>query len=109
MLTLTGDSYLSSISDDFESYNNINLNGYTLYVDGRAITSTEFNEENILDENNEGVSKGANDTESFFKPGYKTIGILIIVIITGFLLFIYIRNKKIKKELEKYDIKINNF
>jgi len=37
-ITLTGDSYVTSLEDDDNSYSNINLNGYKLYVNGTAIT-----------------------------------------------------------------------
>ena len=40
--TLTGDSYVTSLNDAENDYSNINLNGYTLYVDGEAITSTNY-------------------------------------------------------------------
>lgn len=38
--TLSSDSYISEISSDFESYNNINLNWYTLYLWEKSITNT---------------------------------------------------------------------
>ena len=36
-LTLTGDTYITSLEDSDSSYNNINFNGYKLYVNGTAI------------------------------------------------------------------------
>ncbi len=36
-LTLTGDTYLSSLQDDDSTYSNINFNGYKLYVNGTQI------------------------------------------------------------------------
>lgn len=36
-ITLTGDSYVTSLEDADSSYSNINFNGYTLYVNGVAI------------------------------------------------------------------------
>ena len=36
-ITLTGDSYITSLEDDDSSYSNINFNGYKLYVNGVAI------------------------------------------------------------------------
>ena len=36
-ITLTGDSYITSLEDEDSSYNNINFNGYKLYVNGIAI------------------------------------------------------------------------
>lgn len=37
-IKLTGDSYVTSLSDSDSSYSNIDLNGYTLYVNGKALT-----------------------------------------------------------------------
>lgn len=37
-LTLTGDSYVTSLSDADGTYSNIDFNGYTLYVDGKALS-----------------------------------------------------------------------
>ena len=36
-LTLTGDSYVTSLKDEDSTYSNINFNGYKLYVNGTAI------------------------------------------------------------------------
>lgn len=36
-ITLTGDSYVTSLEDADSSYSNINFNGYTLYVNGVAL------------------------------------------------------------------------
>ncbi len=36
-ITLTGDSYITSLEDTDSSYSNINFNGYKLYVNGTAI------------------------------------------------------------------------
>ena len=36
-ITLTGDSYVSSLDDADFSYSNIDFNGYKLYVNGSAI------------------------------------------------------------------------
>ena len=36
-LVLTGNSYITSLEDEDESYSNIDLNGYTLYVNGTAV------------------------------------------------------------------------
>lgn len=36
-ITLTGDTYVSSLSDEDSTYSNINFNGYKLYVNLKAI------------------------------------------------------------------------
>lgn len=37
-IKLTGDSYVTSLEDEGETYSNIDFNGYTLYVNGTALT-----------------------------------------------------------------------
>lgn len=41
-LVLTGDTYVSSLENELSDNSNINLNGYTLYVGGKAITKTAY-------------------------------------------------------------------
>ena len=36
-IKLTGDSYVTSLDDEDIYYSNIDFNGYTLYVNGKAI------------------------------------------------------------------------
>ena len=36
-ITLTGDSYVTSLEDEDSSYSNINFNGYKLYVNGKVM------------------------------------------------------------------------
>ena len=36
-LTLTGNTYVTTLNDEDTSYSNIDFNGYTLYVNGEAI------------------------------------------------------------------------
>ena len=36
-ITLTGDSYITSLENEDSSNNNINLNGFTLYIAGQAL------------------------------------------------------------------------
>ena len=56
--TLTADSYVTSLADSgVTNYSNINLNGYTLYINGTAITSTDYSEDEIVlgDANDDGA------------------------------------------------------
>ena len=36
-ITLTGDTYVTTLEDTDSSYSNINFNGYKLYVNGQVI------------------------------------------------------------------------
>ena len=38
-ITLTGDTYVSSLEDADSTYSNINFNGYKLYVNGKALNA----------------------------------------------------------------------
>ena len=41
-ISLTGDTYVTSLENAVSDNSNINLNGFTLYVNGKAITSTNY-------------------------------------------------------------------
>ena len=41
-LTLEGDCYITGLENEVSDNSNINLNGHTLYVNGKAITSTSY-------------------------------------------------------------------
>ena len=49
-ITLTGDSYISSLENESSDNANINLNGHTLYVNGKAITQTAYKESTAVTE-----------------------------------------------------------
>ena len=53
VLALTGDSYVSSLTDSADNYSNINLNGYTLYIDGTAVTTTGYSGSVVVDDEEE--------------------------------------------------------
>ena len=59
--TLTADSYVDSLEDALSDYSNINLNGFTLYVNGEAITSTDYDESIIA---NQPADSNTDDVES---------------------------------------------
>ena len=92
-LTLTGDSYITSLENSVSDNSNINLNGHTLYVGEEAITSTNYSSEKIssnkndkselenntgnVNENKEEISKNENIDYKI----YVIISIVIILII----------------------------
>ena len=59
-LTLTGDSYVTSLTNADSTNSNINLNGYKLYVNGTAITASSSTTalENNSTVSSETISKG---------------------------------------------------
>ena len=94
-LTLTGDSHITSLENEVSDNSNINLNGYTLYVNGEAITSTNYTEDadNVTDneENNNNETKAINST-------YAITGCIVIIILIGCVCMLYVISKSKKKE-----------
>ena len=56
--TLTGDSYVTSLSGDTSG---INLNGYTLYVNGSALAGTTSEEDSDTDQNDTTTDNSSDD------------------------------------------------
>ena len=93
-LTLTGNSYITSLNNEVSDNSNINLNGHTLYVNGKAITSTNYKgATNVTNSNTENATNTQNTEEkssfnaNIILPAIVVIGVIVIVIII----------KKIKK------------
>ena len=93
-LTLTGDSYITSLNNEVSDNSNINLNGHTLYVNGKAITSTNYKgATNVTNSNTENATNTQNTEEkssfnaNIILPAIVVIGVIVIIIII----------KKIKK------------
>ncbi len=82
-LTLTGDSYITSLENEVEDNSNINLNGYTLYVNGTAIDSTEYS--------------GNTSLENSESP-LKTEVILPVAVMFVVMLVVIVFKKKAKKD-----------
>ena len=91
-LTLTGDSYITGLDNEVSDNSNINLNGYTLYVNGTAIRSTNYTGETLVT-NTEG-EKVNTKTENLMKqPLVPAIGVLVIIVIVAIIKLIS-KNKK---------------
>lgn len=105
ILTLTGDTYLTSLDNAADGNSNINLNGHVLYVGGAAITSTDYKDQSaeiapeIAPESTPSATAAQSETQ---EPDNKTINIIlavlgvltIISIICGGALNVYERRKK---------------
>ena len=89
-LTLTSDSYITSLNNDVADNSNINLNGHTLYVNGTAITSTDYKgTTEVSDENNK--TSNATNTENKNEENtdiktYSIIAVAVIIVIIGVIL-----------------------
>ncbi len=82
-LTLTGDSYITALNNDVSDNSNINLNGYTLYVDGFAITDTDYNGEKVLfDDNNQNSDSDENvlNEKSSFNMSMLLIPVIGVIV-----------------------------
>lgn len=81
-LTLTGDSYITSLKNDVLDNSNINLNGHTLYVNGTAITSTNYKGATVITNNNNDTSNTENTTqENSSLKSYIIVSIAIVLVI----------------------------
>ena len=78
-LTLTGDSYITSLNNDVSDNSNINLNGHTLYVNGTAITSTNYKGATVIINDNNDIANTENTAQDSFD--YKIIVLPIVVAI----------------------------
>lgn len=106
-LTLTGDSYIDSLNNEVSDNSNINLNGYTLYVNGTAIKETNYTGENFNnisetknenEENNEITNDNENNNSNNSINNEMLIaGIALIIIIVLIGIIVVIKSKK-KKE-----------
>lgn len=83
-LTLTGDSYLTSLKNEVSDNSNINLNGHKLYVNGKAINATSYKDNT----DNNAVQNETNNHQLLII--LITAGVLIAAII----LIIFISKKK---------------
>ena len=95
-LTLTGDSYITSLNNEVSDNSNINLNGHTLYVNGTAITSTNYKNATVIaNDNNDIVNTTNTIQESSLLKTNIIIFIAIVLFITGAVLIV---RKVIKKD-----------
>lgn len=85
-LTLTGDTYLTSLKNEASDNSNINLNGHKLYVNGEAINATSYKDNT----DNNAVQNEINNHQLLII--LITAGVLIAAIIL--IVFISKREKK---------------
>lgn len=97
-LTLTGDSYITSLNNEISDNSNINLNGHTLYVNGTAITSTNYKGATAVSDNtsaNNSVTIENNETfQNYNAILVVSVVIIGLVVVCGIVLFIVNRKKK---------------
>ena len=96
-LTLTGDSYITSLNNEVADNSNINLNGHTLYVNGVAITSTNYKGATVTSDNtstNNSLTTGNHESSQSNNTILVVSVILGLAIVGGIVLFILNRKKK---------------
>lgn len=88
-LSLTGDSYITSLNNDVSDNSNINLNGHTLYVNGKAITSTNNKGETVITSDNNDTTNTENTAQDNFNyiiialPVGAVIVIICVILVYG--------------------------
>ena len=109
ILTLTGDSYITSLDNAISDNSNIDLNGYILYVNGVSITSTNYtgakttSDEKIVIDNTATVANtesvetndensNDNQTEKMLVVTIEILGGVLIVFIV--IIMVLCRKKK---------------
>ena len=90
-LSLTGDSYITSLNNDVADNSNINLNGHTLYVNGTAITSTNYKGTEAEESENATLNTTQNEVSTNNEKPIQTIvaitfGVILVIIIFVFIL-----------------------
>ena len=101
-ISLTSDSYITSLNNEVSDNSNINLNGYTLYVNGTAITSTNYKGANAVDDNSTTNNKliSENNDENLQNINNTTIilivsaAVVVLIIISSIIIFAINRKKK---------------
>ena len=98
ILSLTGDSYITALNNDVSDNSNINLNGYTLYINGTALTSTNYNGTTVTTNENTNTLNTEN-TQASNSP-LKTdfiMPIVLVVIVAVVIAIIKFKSKKNKE------------
>lgn len=102
--TLTGDSYVSSLENESSDNANINLNGYTLYVDGKAITSTAYQGTSTKQATTAAATTAAAaQTESTDKTGSLTYVIIIALAVAAVAVVVTFTVIQVRKNKKKQD------
>ena len=79
-LTLTGDSYITSLTNEVTDNSNINLNGYKLYIGEEEITETEFAEPEYIEDTNTTDIKNENTTNDNKNSQEEKVPVYIYII-----------------------------
>ena len=103
-LTLTGDTYVSSLENAVSDNSNINLNGHTLYVNGKAITSTNYKEPTTQATTVASTSAQSKDTA---EPKDLSALFIIIPCVAGVAVVAVVTVIIIKKKKDKTNVDIN--
>ena len=101
-LTLTGDTYVSSLENESSDNANINLNGHTLYVNGKAITSTAYQKKAVSEQTTQATTAAVQNDESDASKSntltYVIIGVLAAAAVTVVVTFVVLKTKKRKAQ-----------
>lgn len=97
-LTLTGDSYVTSLENAVSDNSNIDLNGYTLYVGGIAITSTNYTAHTTTAENNNLITEltppTVDENIKEFPTAIVAGSSILAIVIIGIVVCIVVKHKR---------------
>ena len=100
VIVLTGDSYVSSLTNAVSDNSNIYLNGYTLYVGGTAVSANEGTAPEVATDADAGASGTSQTVTGSDSGDYTTVlaiaGIVILLAAAGCTGFLIARSKKNK-------------
>ena len=101
-LTLTGDSYITSLNNEASDNSNINLNGHTLYVNDTEITSTDYRGATVVDDSgattdNTVENENINENNQEMNITIIVIGILVIILVIAIVIAFILNGKKNSK------------
>ena len=99
-LTLTGDSYITSLSNEVTDNSNMNLNGHILYVNGTAITSTNYKGASTIPIQSSNITEVEN-TENNTQSGidWRIVILLAVAVVAIIFLGIIIYRNSAKEKI----------
>ncbi|MBR3325087.1 MAG: hypothetical protein IKG14_03470 [Clostridia bacterium] len=97
-LTLTGDSCITSLNNEVTDNSNINLNGHTLYVNGTAITSTNYKGASTIQSQSSNTIEVENTENNEQNSFAWVIVILVIAVVAVIACGIIVYKNSFKKD-----------
>ena len=101
VVILTGDSYVDSLENAVADNSNIYLNGYKLYVNGKAVSANDGEapavdtpEVTVPDGSTTASSADSTESDESFPFGWIIVGVLAVAAVAGGVCFVVMNKKK---------------